>query len=475
MRDGYGEKKVVSCISHSTTNSFPLINVIMSRRLPTKTTLEWITTICSTLSVIGVAILLHLHNINNNNPSTSMTGTIISSQDQYKPDAHTSGVSSFRSVLPSEDNINNLNTHASTKNTQYSRLNPTNLNAPISQKSFANFLKKSGSERSVSSIDIVTPPDKNGVTGMLNGATILVTGAGSGIGMATAHAVLRECGNVVLLGRNATKISNVYNNLTLNYLPVVSKKCAPTTPRILKVTADIRNITEIRAAMLTISQKFPTLDGAANIAGISGPIDYIDSSSMDSWLLSDNDPILNNLYGTIQSIRAEIELFKQLGQRYASIVNAGSQNSFVGCAQGALYVASKYGIKGVTKSVALSYAYPSESNGNLTLRVNAIAPGMVDTPLTRNQAKLMEGLQPFECYVKNGSNYIIKDYGCPNIAETDPLWLEMKQELIESGMIPIERIIAPQEMANVIVFLLSNYTSAVTGSVWLADGGATAM
>ena len=99
---------------------------------------------------------------------------------------------------------------------------------------------------------------------------------------------------------------------------------------------------------------------------------------------------------------------------------------------------------------------------------------MIDTPLTRNQARLYQGLQPFECYDPTNVSRIL-DYGCPDISENDPLYQELKQDLLDSGTIPIERIIAPQEMANVIVFLLSNYSSAVTGDIWLADGGGTAL
>jgi len=306
---------------------------------------------------------------------------------------------------------------------------------------------------------------------LLDGHLILVTGASSGIGLATTRVILQECGNVIMIGRNVTKLNDQYENITSELIPNIDYCQNNVQPFVDKYVADVRNITRLREVFGLIQSKYGRLNGATNIAGISGPIEYLDSYKMDEWIGGYWDPILNNLYGTINSIRSEIEFWKSINARNGIIINAASVNAFVGAAEGDLYVASKFGISGITKSTALAYAYPNANNSYLQLRVNAIAPGLIDTPLTRNQARALIGLQPFECY--NDEDEIIQ-YGCPDIGENDELWLQYKQLILESNAIPIGRIISPQEMANVIVFLLSNYSTAVTGDVWLADGGYTA-
>ncbi len=132
-----------------------------------------------------------------------------------------------------------------------------------------------------------------------------------------------------------------------------------------------------------------------------------------------------------------------------SIVALSSYNGVRSCPTCSLYSASKYGIIGVVKSLAVEL-----SEATTRIRINAIAPGLVDTSLTRNQVKT--GVETWE------GEYIDVNH---------PLWLEKKDAWINS--LPGKRIAEPEELARSIIAVLDNDQSFLNGAVISVDNTAT--
>jgi NAD(P)-dependent dehydrogenase (short-subunit alcohol dehydrogenase family) len=167
------------------------------------------------------------------------------------------------------------------------------------------------------------------------------------------------------------------------------------------------------------------LDGAFNNAGASAPRRALHQSTTAEF----DEAIAVNLRGTYLCLRYELECMLASGG--GAIVNTSSVGGLVGVAHQADYVASKWGVCGLTKAVALDYA---ESG----VRVNAIAPGPVDTAMLRTWAGGVEKMQAF------------------------------------AGRFPMGRISDPTEVALAALFLLSDESRFVTGTVLPCDGGYTA-
>lgn len=132
-----------------------------------------------------------------------------------------------------------------------------------------------------------------------------------------------------------------------------------------------------------------------------------------------------------------------------SIVALTSENGVRSCPGCSLYSASKYGIVGVVKSLALELV-----DSTPKIRVNAVAPGLVDTSLTRNQVK--SGMEPWE-----------GDY----VDVNNPIWIEKKDTWI--NMLSGKRIAQPDELARSIISILDNDQSYLNGAVVSVDNTAT--
>lgn len=244
------------------------------------------------------------------------------------------------------------------------------------------------------------------------GRTVVVTGAGSGIGAASTKRLLDEGATVVALDVTQEGVD-----------AAVSGAADP--DRIHGAVIDVCDHQAAVALLAKVRKKLGGINGLINCAGITGEGSIIDSDPERHRKI-----MAVNLDGTINMCQAFVLAVKDdAGPR--AIVNISSGAGLLGVPNRLSYVASKFGISGITKSM-------SPELGPLGIRVNAVAPGMTRTPLIE---------------------YMMKDPAA--VARVN-------------AKHPIGRIGDPEEIAAVIVFLLTDDASFMTGSVVSVDGGQTA-
>ena len=243
---------------------------------------------------------------------------------------------------------------------------------------------------------------------------VLVTGAGSGIGRATALAFAREGWSVVV--SDADEDSN----------DETARRVQDMGGNVLAVTANVSHPPHLERLFGDTEAAFGRLDAACNNAGIEGEQARTAECTEDNW-----DRVLTvNLKGTWLCMRHEIPLLQEAGG--GSIVNVSSVAGVVGSPGLPAYVASKHGMNGLTRTAALEYA---EDN----IRVNAVCPGAIETPMI------------------------------DRVTQNDPA----RREQLEA-MHPLGRMGTPDEAADAIRWLCSDAASFVTGHVMPVDGGYTA-
>ncbi|SEB61575.1 NADP-dependent 3-hydroxy acid dehydrogenase YdfG [Paramicrobacterium humi] len=185
--------------------------------------------------------------------------------------------------------------------------------------------------------------------GRFAGKTVIVTGAGSGIGRATASRVAREGGRVIAVDMSAERLDEfVAAHPDADIVPVVA------------------NITDDAAVAAIVEAAGERIDGLANIAGIMDDMTPVGDVTDAVW----QRVFAVNVDGTMKLMRAVVPVM--LAQAAGSIVNTASEAALRGSAAGAAYTASKHAVAGLTKSSAFMY-------GPSGIRVNAVAPGPVIT------------------------------------------------------------------------------------------------
>lgn len=234
----------------------------------------------------------------------------------------------------------------------------------------------------------------------------VVTGGASGIGLATTRKLLSEGANVVILDLKMDE--EIINNLGEN---------------VLYLECDVSNEENVKNCIEEIIKKFNHIDYLVANAGIGGSASKPHEVSMDEW----NKVISVNQTGIFLLNKYVINEMLKNGK--GAVVNTSSMYGLVGSTTSFAYSASKGAINQMTRSLALTYARDN-------IRVNAIAPGYVDTPILS----------------------MVPD----NIKEA------MGNEL------PIGRLGKDTEIANLICYLLSDDASFITGAIIPIDGGFTA-
>ncbi len=246
------------------------------------------------------------------------------------------------------------------------------------------------------------------------GKVAIISGGTSGIGEATAEAFAKEGAKVVVTGRRDDKGNEVAQKINGNGGEAIF------------VSTDIQKAEDVRNMVMKTTEKFGRLDFAINNAGIEQYFKPLAEQSEKAY-----DLVMNtNVKGVWMSMKEEIPLMLESGG--GAIVNVSSVFGVVGAAFGPLYAASKHAVIGLTKSIALEFAQQG-------VRVNAILPGGIETPM-------------------------IDRYTQGN---------EKAQKFFES-LHPVGRVGKPKEIADACVFLCSNKSSFMTGSSIIIDGGFTA-
>lgn len=185
--------------------------------------------------------------------------------------------------------------------------------------------------------------------GRFAGRTVIVTGAASGIGRATASRVAREGGRVIAVDVSADRLAEF----------------AASVPDadVVTVTGDITKQESIDEIVAAAGDR---IDGLANVAGINDDFSPVDETSDAMW-----ERVMNvNVSGTFRLMRGVVPAMLEAGR--GSVVNVASEAGLRGNASGSAYTASKHAVVGLTKSAAFMYALQG-------IRVNAVAPGGVAT------------------------------------------------------------------------------------------------
>lgn len=239
---------------------------------------------------------------------------------------------------------------------------------------------------------------------------VLITGALTGIGRATALAFARENARLVVSGRREAEGQ------------ALAKELRGLGAEAEFVTADVRKEEDVRNLIDKAVARFGRLDAAVNNAGTEGQPRPLTEETEDTYAATFD----TNVLGVLLSLKHELRVMYP--QKHGSIINVSSVVGRIGLPGVSVYVASKHAVEGLTKSAALEAAPKG-------VRVNAVAPGPIETPMLNR-------------FVGSEEN---------------------KKHLLQQ--IPIQRAGYADEVAQAILFLASEKSSYVTGQSYAVDGG----
>lgn len=247
---------------------------------------------------------------------------------------------------------------------------------------------------------------------------VLITGAASGLGRATALQLAQEGAKLAIVDRNGAALEDTQGAL----------RAAATNVEILAIAADVADEQAVRGFVDQAVARFGTIDGFFNNAGIEGKQNPTEDYGIDEF----HKVVAVNLDGVFFGMKYVLQAMHRQG--YGAIVNTASVGGIRGVGNQAGYAASKHGVVGLTRNAGVEY-------GQFGIRINAVAPGAIMTPMVEGALRQIGGDD----------------------------WEAVGREYVSVN--PMKRLGRPEEVAYVVAFLLSDQASFINATVIPIDGG----
>ncbi|HWO95446.1 MAG TPA: SDR family oxidoreductase [Bacillus sp. (in: firmicutes)] len=247
---------------------------------------------------------------------------------------------------------------------------------------------------------------------------ILITGAGSGLGQASALQVAKEGAKLSLVDLNSASLEETKSKVL---------EVAPNA-EVLLITANVADEKAVENYVNETVEKFGKIDGFFNNAGIEGKQNLTEDFGIDEF----QKVVDVNLNGVFYGLKHVLKFMRKQG--FGSIVNTASVGGIRGVGNQSGYAASKHGVVGLTRNSGIEY-------GQYGISIKAIAPGAIMTPMVEGSLKQM-----------------------------DPdNWEEVGKQFVEPN--PMKRFGKPEEVGYLVAFLLSDQANFINAAVIPIDGG----
>ncbi|APF41128.1 SDR family oxidoreductase [Neomicrococcus aestuarii] len=250
------------------------------------------------------------------------------------------------------------------------------------------------------------------------GKSVVITGAGSGLGRAAAVQVAKEQGKLTLVDLNEAGLKETEQAI---------REVAPNA-EVLLVTANVAQESDVENYVSEAVKKFGRIDGFFNNAGIEGKQNPTEDFGSDEF-----GKVINvNLSGVFYGLKHVLKVMREQGS--GAVVNTASVGGIRGVGNQSGYAAAKHGVVGLTRNSAIEY-------GQYGIQINAVAPGAIMTPMVEGSLK-----------------------------QIDPEnWEEVGKQFVQPN--PMKRFGKPEEVGQLVAFLLSGDAGFINATVIPIDGG----